>query len=482
MTEPTVVKQTPQPTTGSATTKSKYKYKGKRYTLEQMLRDPAKRSTLDASLLSPEQQAARKTRLQTERDDANPLYNPNAQLSGSALARAARQMAGLELDPQISAINRETQQAQTQGAELERRAGDYYRQVAGDQLQGSAMIQAIGDRLQGRLGEIGAGTNAAMDATQQAEQQRQAQDAQVRGEGLDGGAGANVAAQIAQQRSAAQTQQQVATQQAAEQNAAAERLAAQSAINTGQRGGEETGQIRNRVGTALTELRGKRSDLEGQRGSLTTKYLTDMRQKSFENTLLGKEFGLKVATAEADAAAAAADSKTKEDSARQEFIAKYGVSPEKWRSMSPEERLQWKAKWDKAGKNAPKGSTTDHYGYDQSEWDAMTPEQRRAAKAKWDKAGKSSKPDKESDKSNEIQAQILTGQDYFGRVLGDHPQWTREQMIAHARKTHPETYGALNIAVMNAAIDLAAHGRIRKGSRDQLETIGVSVDANGQLA
>lgn len=79
------------------------------------------------------------------------------------------------------------------------------------------------------------------------------------------------------------------------------------------------------------------------------------------------------------------------DQKRADFIARYGVSPERYRAMSVEERLKLKAKWTKAGKTPPKGSTSNNYGYDAAQWSKMTPEQRRRAKAKWDAAGKSGK-------------------------------------------------------------------------------------------
>lgn len=483
-TEPTVTRQSPQPTTGSKTRPRKFKYGDRSYTLEQMLRDPKKRSKLPIDLLSPTQRSAREQRLRVEREDADPLNNPMQQLAGHDLARAARRLAGLEIDPEVSAINREMGDVERQGAAQQDRAAAYYREL-GDRQAATAQAQTQATQgLNERLAAITAGTQQQMTSASQEEAQRLAGDAAQRGAGLDGGSGEAVAREIAAQKAASLAAGQTFQATGATQSAAGDTLLRGTQAASQQSGGELQQELGNRLASALGDLRGKRTDVASKRGALETKYLTDLRQSSFENELTSRELGAniaaKAAEVEADAAAAKADSNKE----REAFIAQFGVSPEKWRSMSPTERLSWKRKWEDDGKDAPEGKTTDHYGYSEEEWAGMSVQQRRNAKAQWENAGKDpDSPEKESERSNDLQSRIQDAADYFKRFR-DNPKlrgYDRAQMIERARKMHADTYGSMKAGELNAAIDLAVHGRVRAPSRKYLRSVGIRVSNSGQL-
>lgn len=248
----------------------------------------------------------------------------------------------------------------------------------------------------------------------------------------------------------------------------------------------------------VSQERGRRSDIQSkikdlllEKGAFNQsqrgKIMDRERSAGMEKLVLGAN----IAESQGKLAQQQAEAATAADSKRQEFIAKYGVSPEKWRGMTPEERRQWKAKWEKAGKNAPKGSTTDHYGYDQAEWDKMSPEQRREAKAKWDKAGKKSdgsntgSPRAEPDSSLRVRRAIAARTGFvqkYARDSGLNLKTQRGQVVAALRKTHPGMFdnGGIQEKSLSAAIDLATDGQIsRPNIRWLRDQYGVYITTTG---
>src|SRR3954453_1107528 len=242
-------------------------------TLAQRRANPATRSKLPMSQLTPAQQATRRKWQQVKTENANSLYDPTVQLGGHSLAQAARDLADIDVAPKFNALNRQLTSATTQGSALAARGGDYYRQLAQDELGKVAQQKAIGDMLNQQTAGVGAQTQAAFAQMGQAEQQRQAQDAALRGPGL-GGDTTTVPAEIQAQQGAAATLQQAAGTQAASQGADWSSLANAMAQSRQMRGGEVQGQLLNRVANQQQQLRGQISDVEATRGDLETQNLT----------------------------------------------------------------------------------------------------------------------------------------------------------------------------------------------------------------
>jgi hypothetical protein len=116
-------------------------------------------------------------------EDKNPLYNPASPLSGHSLIEGARTLSGLDVNPQLQAIDRASSSAQTQGQAVIDRAGGYYHDLAGKAADAVAREQALAGELGTNLKGIG---DQAQATTQQAgdeQAQRQAADAAVRGGG-----------------------------------------------------------------------------------------------------------------------------------------------------------------------------------------------------------------------------------------------------------------------------------------------------------
>jgi hypothetical protein len=236
--------------------------------------------------LAHRRESARRKRL-----NANPLYNPGQQLAGYRLHDAASQLADAEIRPQLGALDRQSKTISTQGGALLGRAGDYYRQLAGQVAGDVARSRALQDRSRSEIAGINNQTQTQLQGLQTQENQRVSQDAALRGPGISQSAAGDLASQRARALLQAQTQQSGSEATGANYGG----LLSSTAAATGMRGGEVQGQLSNRILGSLSDIAGKRSDLAAQRGPLGVKYLTDLRQKGFENMATTQGLGLKAA-------------------------------------------------------------------------------------------------------------------------------------------------------------------------------------------
>jgi hypothetical protein len=260
--------------------------------LAQRRANPALRSKLPISQLTPAQQATRRKWQQVKAENKNSLYDPTVQLSGHALVQAARDLASEQITPKVDALTHQLGSITTQGSALAARSGDYYRQLAHDELGKVAQQKALAGMLSQQTANVGAQTQQAFNQMSAQEQQRQASDTTLRGAGL-GGDVSQVPAEIQAQQGAAATLQQAAGNQAASQGAEWSSLANAMAQSRQLRGGEVQGQLLNRVGNQQQQVRQNIADTESQRGGLETEQLTKLRQQGFENLVTQQGLGIK---------------------------------------------------------------------------------------------------------------------------------------------------------------------------------------------
>lgn len=270
----------------------------KKLTLAQRRANPALRSKLAISQLTPTQQAQRRQNQAIAQRNTDPLYNPGAGLSGQALYSAATKVTNAAVDPKVDALTHQLQSVTTQGSALAARGGDYYRQLAQDELGKVAQQKAIATMLNQQTAAVGQGTQQAFDQMSAAEQSRQNADTALRGQGL-GGDTTTVPAEIQAQRGTAATLQQASGNQAALQGADWSSLANAMAQSRQMRGGEVQGQLLNRVANQQQQVRQNISDTEATRGDTFAKNLLDMRQQQFENAVTGA--GLQIKQSDIDA-------------------------------------------------------------------------------------------------------------------------------------------------------------------------------------
>jgi hypothetical protein len=209
------------------------------------------------------------------------LYNPTAMLTGPSLRSAAQQLTDLQIQPQLSAIDRASSLASRQGTALANRSASYYQQLAGEAQSGIARQQAITQRTVGNIATAGTEEQNRLNSADQMVSGDQANDSVVRGTGLQFGdrakeelAAAKAAA--AQRTGTAETAaNQYGGNFADIQNAMAGTMAL--------RGGEQQNLLANQLANQQAQYRGQRQDIQSTRGNALTKNILDLRSTGFEN-------------------------------------------------------------------------------------------------------------------------------------------------------------------------------------------------------
>lgn len=224
--------------------------------------------------------------------NANPLYNPLAQLGGYDLQQAANKIAGVQIDPAVNAINAQIKTAQGVGAEQGKRAEGYYTELAKEVQGGLDQQRAIADRLNQSLAGIASDTAEKTGQAGQAAGQALQGDQAIRGPVTSSDAlQREMAAALASQGKDAQTFRSTGAQ-----SGAAGQSLGQTTLDASRlRGGEVQTDIMGRTRQTVNDLGQKRTDVEATRGGLVAKALADLRQNEFEKFATVKGLGIKEA-------------------------------------------------------------------------------------------------------------------------------------------------------------------------------------------
>lgn len=392
--------------------------------IKRKLANPGERSKVsDADLkrYAPDLFAKRQYNVRRANENAT-LYNPNALLSGESLRTAANASAAADLNPAIAAKGREAYDLGSQRDQVAKIIAGIYNQIA-PQVAGAVGQATTGSqRLSEGLAKSGTDYQGTIDQAQGAFKTQSEQDRAIRGTGLDAGTSQRLAAEFVGQRdrAAAATYgaQSLAT---AQSQGAIDRAGTEAAVLPAQ-ATRDVAQSGNKFNTGIVEALGAKSDLEGTRGQLAMKYLTDLRKSEFEKSATAETLKLKgfeAATGRANVTGI--DPSTgkpiptakKESTYEKEFAksaAKYGYDPKQWKALGPTKRAQIisaKAK----GKDHV--ITSGPYkGHRQSEIDAMNPKDLQALANK--PAG--AKPDWRT--SNQVGDDLGIAKTALGQVKG----------------------------------------------------------------
>lgn len=232
--------------------------------------------------------------------DRSPLYNPEQQLSGYNLRRAAGQLTDFQFKPQETELSNQLGSIGRQGGALIGRASSYYKQLAAQEGQNLARQAALSKQTNTDLANIGNQTQAQIGQAEQSAAAAQGQDAALRGQGLQGGD--RPAIDLAAQHGAAASGSQAFRQAGVLQGANYQSLGAASRTARQQRGGEVVGGLTTRVANAQNDVRKQLAALAAQRGPAMSKNVLDLRQSAFENIATQQGLGLKGAQIAATAA------------------------------------------------------------------------------------------------------------------------------------------------------------------------------------
>ena len=239
---------------------------------------------------------------------------------GTPLRNLVKQEVGMQLDPQLAALDRQSRSAGLQSSALSARVGDYYKKLAEDAAGSLARTQALSARVRGEQAGVTDRAQQSIQDAQTAAQSAQQADTQLRGQGLGGGGAEQLQRELAAQRA------NVAASGAAGEGAASTIGASNEALmnalsaTTAARGGEVQGQLATRAANAQYELAQKRADLAGQRGGLFASTLAKERQQAFDNIAAMKTLGLKAADLAAQTANQSANRKLARSRIRQTEI------------------------------------------------------------------------------------------------------------------------------------------------------------------
>lgn len=323
------------------------------------LANPGERSKIPTNMLPPKYRAARLRREAMERKNSSALYQPTVPLAGRDLRDTINQLVETTTRPQLNALEREGRNITTQGNALQGKSQDLYRQIAQREAGNMDRQRALTARARANLGGIDAGNQAAV-AARAAESQ-----AVMPQTGLQGSAGERLASEG--QALGARAAQQGANYRSLNevQGANFEGLQGAMASATQMRGGELQERLANRMMNKTLENEGEQQSIRSGRGALAAKFLVGadgtggLRQQGFDNAVIGQEYKLKVAGAQADAAGAAArleaDATAEATKADNDFLLKTGMTRDDYLALDPEARRGVLERVKAAGKARPKG-------------------------------------------------------------------------------------------------------------------------------
>jgi len=268
--------------------------------------DPNKRAAVPTRFLSAKQKLARGVAQRMKTENAT-LYDPMAQLSGKSLRDVVNSMTNAELQPQLSALDRESKTVGAQGEEQQRRNAGYYQQIAGMIPSAQKAQTDASTRLAGQVAQSGQNVTDAISASLGGEKGISEQDRLIRGTGLDAGTSQRLAGEFAQQQIAAGAQTQANVDQANARNAGWEGLVNTAAVVLPGQFAQSQTELGNQTLSKQADIAGKRADVEATRGGIAMKNLTDLRASEFEKAATAQTLHIKGTQADTAAATARAN-------------------------------------------------------------------------------------------------------------------------------------------------------------------------------
>jgi hypothetical protein len=284
--------------------------------------------------------------------------DPTTPLSGADFLGIANGIINSKYAPALGEIGRQEGAATARGDATGKLAAGIYDKLAKYQTSAATLQNT---QQQAGAANVTGITGAASTAVNTAADQQRAQaarDAQIRGGGLDGGAGLALDARVAEEQGNIAARGQIAGNSMAENAQTNNAFLAGIGAATQQQGGEQQTNIQNT--TAST-------DIASAKGGDVLDAVIKLRQQATDEYytqvgLIGKE----------QAGAAAAAGKAAE-------VNKYGYSNGDWEKFTPAKRTQVIHQFNKDGMPDHSGDVTSAtHGFTVAQWNAKTPDERRA--------------------------------------------------------------------------------------------------------
>jgi hypothetical protein len=398
-------------------------------------------------------------------EDKNPLYDPTTQLSGSALAQAARDLVGLEYDPQERQLGQELTNTTAQGTALAQRAGDYSAQVARNDAGVVTQQAAIKQLLDQSLGNNATAAQQVIDQNLQGSRDRAAADAAIRGVSTPD-ATAGVERETAAAAGTVAANRQVSGDANALATAANQTLAVDTAGAHAQMGQEVQGQLLNRLANAQADVRTRQAGLATDRGAATSKATIDLRQQAYENLITQQ--GLNIKTKELQAET---QHQSTVDDLAQKRIDETGKSRRSRERIATANRTA-RADADAAARKAiaeRQGDMPTKYGYTNAEWARLPIAKRQQIVNDFNKSPKPGQ--KMSDAARQKRTRI----DSMLTDIGTDPKLQRHVGQAGPRLTQILTNRGADPLEAQAAAEIAKHGHLTPATEARLRRAGIRI-------
>lgn len=406
----------------------------------------------------------------TRQADANPLYDPTRQLSGSALQGAARDLTNLEFDPQRAALAKSLSDTTTQGTALTQRAGDYWGALAGIDAGIAPQQQAIAQSLKGAIDTNATDASAGIQAGVDAATKRAEADAAVRGS-LGGSTAQGAVTEGAAQLGRVAEQRQAASDNAASGNAGWQNLANLASTARRQQGGEVQRDLMTRLANAQAGIRTQQTDLAGQEGAATSKNTTTLRQQAYENLITQAGLNIKSADIRSQERIANARTQASTDQATLDRQSREKIARDNRAARSAA---------DKAARDG-KASTINPYGYSNAQWLSMSVKDRQTAISDFNKQ---KTQDTTRPKAPGDVAMTAPAQANFNKIqnavadIRTDPKLARHVHESGPRLTQILVKRGLEPLYAQAAAELARYKKLKPSTQQALQRAGMVLPAD----
>lgn len=275
-------------------------------TLAQQLKDPALRSKLKDSQLTPALRAMRiRNRLKkSSAEGALDVYDPLKPLSGNPLRVMTEALLDLKTKPQLTALDRQAGQTNAQYAQTIQGAHDYDAVLAKERQAALDATKTADQTWQGAHDKSVTGMNDALGAVRQQLAGEQSHAAAL-GQGSYGQEDAMQ--RLYQSAAGANDRAQASGGHLADLSRADEVLAASRLGSGAMRASETDRDLRNRQAQALGDIATKRQDVVQGRDADRLNILNELRKQQFDNQATMQGLNIKAADIQSGAQQAAAN-------------------------------------------------------------------------------------------------------------------------------------------------------------------------------
>src|SRR5688572_26308746 len=224
----------------------------------ELAKNPGARSKIPTALLPDRYKAARNAAQKVNTEKAT-LYNPAQVLSGTDLRGAVKSAVDLEINPQLSAYDRNIGQLTSQRDVSAKRLGQYFDMYGAQTAGAASALSGSASQLAQQMAQLTQQNAGQMSGIASEIKSRNVADTALRGGGLQDPNPALNAVNFAQAQAASQSQDYL--NQAATQGSGFAGMGGTIAATAGMRANDSMAILANKFNQQLIDMQGKRADV-----------------------------------------------------------------------------------------------------------------------------------------------------------------------------------------------------------------------------